>query len=174
MCTQNKHNQQQRDSHESAALHTVFTAPLNYWLVVFLCYERPPYMNRKTGLLIKTATELLSNQPAHYWPPGLPPKQDTCFSWHCLTLLLIVTVFFHYLLFVSFILISLSPFIIPSPPPLPRQNSLVQGTLLEGTADRAQQNITHKPLVNDKLLIITYSWKYRKVLLGRTGTQILR
>lgn len=54
---------------------------------------------------------------------------------------------------------------LPSPPPLPRQTSLVQGTLLEGTADHAQQNITHKPLVNDKLLIITYSWKYRKVLL---------
>lgn len=97
------------------------------------------------------------------------PKQDTCFSWHRLTWLLIVTVFFHYLLFVSFILISLSPFIIPDPPPLPHQTSVVQETLLEWTADRAQ-HITHKPLVNDKLLIITYSWKYQKVLLGHWDT----
>lgn len=98
-----------------------------------------------------------------------PPKQDTCFSWHHLTRLLIVAVFFHYLLFVSFILISLYAFIIPYPPPFLRQTSLVQGTLLERTAERAQ-HITHKPLVNDKLLIITYSWKYQKVLLGHWDT----
>lgn len=96
--------------------------------------------------------------------PGLPPKQNTCFSWHCLTRLLIVTLFFHYLLFVSFILISLSPFNITSPPPSPCQTSPVQGPLLKG----AQQNITHKPLVNDKLLGNTYSLSIKKCCSRKT------
>lgn len=118
--TRQTHAHQQKESPQRGAVHTVFTALLNYWLVVFLLlWEATPY-EQGEGLAHKNCSSALAPTRRCFIDLGLPPKQDTCFSWHCLalSLSLLFSIFHHYLLFVSFILIF-SPSFLPSLSPKP-------------------------------------------------------
>lgn len=128
MRAQNKHIQQQRESHESSALHTVFTAPFNYWLVVFLCYERPPHRsahkNCSRTLPFKPACTLLTPRPpsktGHLLFLALSHSAAHCYC--VLSLPLICLIYSHIPL----------PFHYPLPSSLTSSNFFGPGRLIKG------------------------------------------
>lgn len=127
---------------QRGAVHTVFTALFNYWLVVFLLlWEATPY-EQQGRLAHKNCSRTLSLKPDRALLTSAFLLNRTLAYPGTVSLArpLILSVFHHYLLFVSFILIfSLSFF----PSSLsPSQTSPDRGAFINRTADCAQQKPT--------------------------------
>lgn len=130
-----------KESPERPAVHTMFTAPLNYWSVVFLVL----WEATQHGPLIKTAAGLfLSNRSAHYWPLSALLNRTVAFlGTVVIAWLLIHPVFLQFFLF-AHLLSNPLPFFANSTSPSslsPNQASQVQGAFIKWTADHAQQKV---------------------------------
>lgn len=113
-----------KESPQRGAVHTVFTALLNYWLVVFLLlWEATPY-EQGERLAHKNCSRTLSLKPdrALLTSASLLNRTLAFLGTVWLARLLILSIFHHCCLFVSFILIFSPAFFPPLSPSLTESN----------------------------------------------------